>query len=256
MGFGGGGSSTTRAHTHDSTIVNDGGSLNLDNITQGGAAMTAGSMTYSDGAAGHMQALTIGTPAQILTTNAGATAPEWAAAGAAVAGAWLPKQSFTASGAATTEIFTFAPTTPAFDFATYAALRVDLSISVTDPGNWDLDFRWNDGTLGATLQAEMIEIDSGVDTVWVVTNDSYFPIVKAVNQDSTVHVSLFFYYNPHDNAMNPGTMQATIPEERRSKSGSFLAETSYSTISNFKISTGANTMTTDSKIETYTLAYS
>jgi len=24
------------------------------------------------------------------------------------------------------------------------------------------------------LQAEMIEIDSGVDTVWVVTNDSYF----------------------------------------------------------------------------------
>ena len=75
MGFSGGGSSATRAHTHDSTIINDGGSLNFDNITQGGAAMTAGAMTYSDGPAGHMQVLTLGTPGDIIT--AGAAAPTW-----------------------------------------------------------------------------------------------------------------------------------------------------------------------------------
>ena len=79
MGFSGSGSSATRAHTHDSTIINDGGSLNFDNITQGGAAMTAGAITYSDGAAGHMQVLTIGNAGESLVTNAGATAPEWAA---------------------------------------------------------------------------------------------------------------------------------------------------------------------------------
>ena len=75
MGFSGGGSSATRAHTHDSTIINDGGSLNLDNITQGGAAMTAGAMTYSDGPAGHMQVLTLGAAGDIIT--AGASAPTW-----------------------------------------------------------------------------------------------------------------------------------------------------------------------------------
>ena len=79
MAFSGSGSATTRAHTHDSTIVNDGGSLNLDNITQGGAAMTAGAITYSDGAAGHMQVLTLGGANDTLTVNAGATAPEWVA---------------------------------------------------------------------------------------------------------------------------------------------------------------------------------
>jgi microcystin-dependent protein len=78
MGFSGGGSSATRAHTHDSTIINDGGSLNLDNITQGGAAMTAGAITYSDGPAGHMQVLTLGAAGETLTVNGGATAPEWA----------------------------------------------------------------------------------------------------------------------------------------------------------------------------------
>jgi len=79
MAFSGSGSATTRAHTHDSSIVNDGGSLNLDNITQGGAAMTTGAITYSDGAAGHMQVLTLGNASDTLQVNAGATAPEWVA---------------------------------------------------------------------------------------------------------------------------------------------------------------------------------
>jgi len=79
MGFGGSGSSVTRAHTHDSGVINDGGSLNLNGVTQGGAAMTTGAITFSDGAAGNMQVLTLGNATDTLSVNAGATAPEWVA---------------------------------------------------------------------------------------------------------------------------------------------------------------------------------
>lgn len=82
MGFSGGGGGQTRPHTHDSNIFNDGGSLNFDNITQGG--MAAGDITYSDG--NHLQILTYpAVPAgEKLTAAAASTSPTWAAAGAAV----------------------------------------------------------------------------------------------------------------------------------------------------------------------------
>ena len=73
MGFSGGGSNILKPHTHDSTIVQDGGNLNFDNITQGN--LSAGDVVYSDG--NHMQRLAIGTPAQQLIVNPGATAPAW-----------------------------------------------------------------------------------------------------------------------------------------------------------------------------------
>ena len=43
MGFSGGGSNILKPHTHDSNIVQDGGSLRLDGITQGN--LSAGSVT-------------------------------------------------------------------------------------------------------------------------------------------------------------------------------------------------------------------
>ena len=75
MGFSGGGSSQTKPHTHDGLIVNDGGSLNLDNVTQGG--LTSGDITYSDGT--HLQRLPIGSsPGDSLVVNGAGTFPEWA----------------------------------------------------------------------------------------------------------------------------------------------------------------------------------
>lgn len=75
MGFSGGGSSQTKPHTHDSLVINDGGSLNFDNVTQG--SLTAGDITYSDGV--HLQRLPIGsTPGDSLVVNGAGTAPEWA----------------------------------------------------------------------------------------------------------------------------------------------------------------------------------
>ena len=74
MGFSGGGSSQTKPHTHDGLIVNDGGSLNLDNVTQGG--LTSGDITYSDGS--HLQRLPIGGAGDSLVVNGAGTFPEWA----------------------------------------------------------------------------------------------------------------------------------------------------------------------------------
>ena len=74
MGFSGGGSSQTKPHTHDSLVVNDGGSLNFDNVTQG--SLTSGDITYSDGT--HLQRLPIGGAGDSLVVNGGGTFPEWA----------------------------------------------------------------------------------------------------------------------------------------------------------------------------------
>ena len=79
MGFSGGGSSQTKPHTHDSLVVNDGGSLNFDNVTQG--SLTAGDITYSDGT--HLQRLAIGNPADQLVVSGG-NLPSWASAGGSV----------------------------------------------------------------------------------------------------------------------------------------------------------------------------
>ena len=82
MGFSGGGSNVLLPHTHDGTVAQDGGPLDFDNVTQGD--LTAGDVIFSDGV--HLQRLAIGTPAQQIKVNAGATAPEYftpAAGGAA-----------------------------------------------------------------------------------------------------------------------------------------------------------------------------
>ena len=70
MGFGGGGSNVTKAHTHDSTIVQDGGSL-AANVTQFG--LTNGSILYSDGS--NIQELGVGGSAQVLAVSGGI--PAW-----------------------------------------------------------------------------------------------------------------------------------------------------------------------------------
>lgn len=75
MGFGGGGSNVTLAHTHSSAIVQDGGALDFDDVTQASGA--AGDITFSDGNA--LQLLNVGSAADVLTVNGAGTAPEWAA---------------------------------------------------------------------------------------------------------------------------------------------------------------------------------
>lgn len=73
MAFSGGGSNVLKPHTHDSTIVQDGGALDFDNITQ--SSMGAGSITYSD--SNHLQELVIGSAGNELRVNTAGTALEY-----------------------------------------------------------------------------------------------------------------------------------------------------------------------------------
>ena len=77
MAFSGGGSNILKNQTHDSTVIQDGGNLNFQNVTQGN--MSAGSITQSDGA--HLQELSIGAAGERIQVNAGATGLEYVAAG-------------------------------------------------------------------------------------------------------------------------------------------------------------------------------
>ena len=70
MGFGGGGASITKPHTHDSTVIQDGGAL-AANITQFG--LTSGSILYSDGS--NIQELSVGVGAQVLGVSG--SLPAW-----------------------------------------------------------------------------------------------------------------------------------------------------------------------------------
>jgi len=89
MAFSGGGSNDLVPHTHDSTILLDGGSLDMTGVTQSG--MSNGSLTYSNTA--HLQELSIGTPTHVLTVSAG-NLPVWSAA----AGGASCSDSLTISG--------------------------------------------------------------------------------------------------------------------------------------------------------------
>ena len=84
MGFSGGGSSITRNHKHDGTVLQDGGPLDMDNVTQ--ADLTAGDIVFSDGV--HLQRLAISGANDELRVNAGASAPEWYTPAPAAAGVW------------------------------------------------------------------------------------------------------------------------------------------------------------------------
>ena len=65
MGFSGGGSNILKPHTHDSNILQDGGNLDFQGVTQGN--LSAGSLTYSDGS--NLQELVIGSVGNELRVN-------------------------------------------------------------------------------------------------------------------------------------------------------------------------------------------
>jgi len=78
MGFSGGGTNILKPHSHDGRVVQDGGELDFNNITQ--ANSSAGQIFYSNGTA--LQQLAYpGVPAgETLTAATLSTAPSWAAA--------------------------------------------------------------------------------------------------------------------------------------------------------------------------------
>ena len=106
MAFSGGGSNVLKPHTHDSTILQDGGNLDFKNITQ--SAMSAGSVTYSDGV--HLQELGVGSAGDQLLVNPAATAPVWG--NAHTQGSMQLIETYKAPGTASTYTFSFSALTP------------------------------------------------------------------------------------------------------------------------------------------------
>jgi len=139
MGFSGGGTNVLKSHKHDGTVVQDGGPLDFDNITQ--ADLTAGDVVYSNGI--HLQRLAIGTPAQQIQVNAGATAPEWVTSAAGTNNrVILDSQTFTNS---TEDTITFTPGSPIDD-------SVYQKIQIVFTGNG----------LSNTIDRAMFRLDSGL----------------------------------------------------------------------------------------------
>jgi hypothetical protein len=189
MGFGGGGSNATQPHTHDSNIANDGGSLNFNNITQGG--MNAGDIAYSDG--NHLQILTYpAVPAgETLTAGIGTTAPSWAAAGG---GGWSVEGS--ASSTTATASLTVSGLTNADVY------QVVYSVSDDDNGSSALTCVIN-GDTGANYYNIGINTPAGTGGVGtgrsgVETNDGFFKLSR--DQSGGIgHSGVFYIYKANSN---------------------------------------------------------
>jgi len=157
MGFSGGGSNVLLPHTHDGTVVQDGGPLDFNNITQSQSA--AGEVFYSDGA--HLQQLAYpAVPAgETLTAAALSSSPSWTAAAAGVNNrVILDSQTFTAS---TTSTITFTPGTP-IDDSVYQ--KIQIVFTGNGLGN-SIDramFRLDSGLTNANYNENSIELFNGV----------------------------------------------------------------------------------------------
>ena len=77
-----GSSSDLPNHTHNQTVTQDGGALDLSTNSTSGS-LAAASITYSDATGAHMEELTIGAVGEVLTVSAGSV-PEWGAAGGSI----------------------------------------------------------------------------------------------------------------------------------------------------------------------------
>lgn len=160
MGFSGGGSNVLKPHTHDSNIVQDGGALDFDNITQ--SSMGAGSITYSD--SNHLQELTIGSSGNELRVNTAGTALEYFDTSAQ--GRWelLDQHAVGNASTETTYTKTFSPVLDMMDGGDYNALycigkgratgQINLKCKINALTEWTTNYNQNAaGTLTGVNQA-------------------------------------------------------------------------------------------------------
>jgi len=187
MGFSGGGSNITKAHTHDSTILQDGGSL-AANVTQFG--LTAGSILYSDGS--NIQELAVGAATEQLAVNGGATAPEWVTAAAAGSGNLELIETKTATGNNTTDFdFTFASP---LNFATDTAAMFFVVVGGTD-STAAVRVRVGDTATGAVYTTNY-DLTNTLNTAGTVTGSDtsaadYWATIPALG--GFEHIAMFGY---------------------------------------------------------------
>lgn len=146
----------------------------------------AGDVLFSNGA-NTIDNLAIGTATQVLTTNAGADAPEWADA---AGGAWSVIEDFINASTITSKTFTI---DPAIDFDTVSKL-----VLIMDGGNTAslaMRVKFNGVTAGYAVDGfrrigGLTEIDTSA------TSEAIFADTTLLNAASrAIHAELIFYLN-------------------------------------------------------------
>jgi len=206
MGFSGGGSNILKPHTHSAAILQDGGSLDLQGVTEGN--LSTGSVTYSDGS--NMQELVKpASPAgEVLTFAAAATAPSWATDPFITGG----KLEYLGVHTNTTEenTFTFTFTNP-IDWDDFAAIQVYYSYDMDGPASsfnteviLDGSTTTNYHSFGQTQSGSTI---TGFQTLagaaWIVAD-------AAQNTGNDNSIYGIFKIIAHENAFGTGTYYPAI----------------------------------------------
>ena len=168
MGFSGGGSNVLLPHSHDGRVVQDGGPLDFNSITQSQSA--AGEVFYSDGIALQQLAYPAVPAGETLTAAAASTAPTWVAA--APAGAVMELVGFSRvplAGTTTTLNISFA----AIDRADISEL---LCIGQGANGGNDVGLQVNGNVAGYATQGSRYV--GGVETIVNTSGQAEYNLVN------------------------------------------------------------------------------
>jgi len=239
MGFSGGGSNILKPHTHDSTILQDGGNLDFKNITQ--SDMSAGSTTYSNGV--HLQELAIGGAGQQLVVNAGATAPEWSTEHAQ--GTWQLIETFKSPGASSTYTFSFAALDPndisalVLVYAMAADAALNLQLVVENITNNETNY---------------IRIDSAAVTALQLTAQTQQQICSStlLSGATTTANGLVYIQQPLAGTTRPTiTFQTCSQNTGAVESGGGLCVGTPASFTDIEIKTSASTWSTNSIFSLY-----
>jgi hypothetical protein len=189
MGFSGGGSNILKSHRHDGLVVQDGGSLDFNNITQSNSS--AGEVFYSDGT--HLQQLAYpGVPnGEIITAAAASVSPSWATPAAGAAGS-MTLIDYTQVGATTTTIDTTFTNIPGDEMS-----ELYVVCAGSNGGNSiDVQVRDESGTLltGSFYSNAGFHITGGVQTLVNTTLQNTWECVTGSvdNYLAILHISLGF----------------------------------------------------------------
>ena len=171
MGFsGGGGAGALPAHEH-TNIPLDGGPLDFVNTTIG--SLSAGSMTFSDGAA--LQELVVANPGDSLVVNGGGTAPEWSTP---ASGAWTLLDDQTTTGATNTFHVVFSPQA---SYTTYSYIKCVLSIETTGGTGNTGSVKCEVNSLVANYDTQGSKVEGGATSYVNRTGEAAMYIVDSPN---------------------------------------------------------------------------
>ena len=208
MGFSGGGSNVLKSHTHDGLTVQDGGSLDFNNITQSNSS--SGQIFYSDGV--HLQQLSIGAPNDEIRVS-GANLPEWYTPAAAGSNYEFLGSATAVSTSPITVSFT-AVTNPDYVVAVFAGAPA---------AGQEVGFQVN-GITTSTYNNQGFYQSSGSQTMRNVSgNDKFYGIDSGISGNGVTYAK--FFTNP----VNEEIFMSTESYTDKGAAGGYSTMSGYET---------------------------